>query len=219
VLSAQTIDYDGLKKFLMTLADQVVQAKGELNSMDAECGDGDFGSTMATAFETARKMLREDTGHDAGLLLTSMGTSILSTAGGASGPTVATVFTAAGAAAKGKHELNLSDLASMLDKSAQKITLLGGAKVGDKTLMDALEPAVSELKAAADENLSIQNGLDRAAQAARVGCESTKALIAKHGRARYLGDQTIGHVDPGAHLIALMFATLAKSSSVLRQEH
>jgi len=212
MLPPQTIDYNSLKKFLITLADQVVHAKDELNSMDAACGDGDFGSTMTTAFEAARKMLEEAPGHDVGFLLTSMGTSILSTAGGASGPTVAAIFSAAGEAAKGKHELNISDLASILDKSAQKITLLGGAKVGDKTLMDALEPAVRELKAAADNNLSLPDGLDRAAQAARVGCESTKVLIAKHGRARYLGEQTIGHIDPGAYLIALMFATLAETS-------
>jgi len=212
VLPPQTIDYNGLKKFLIALVDQVVQSKDELNSMDAACGDGDFGSTMATAFEATRKILEEESGHDVGLLLASVGTSILSIAGGASGPTVATVFTAAGAAAKGKHELNLTDLASMLDESAQKITLLGGAKKGDKTLMDALEPAVSELRAAANDNLSIRDGLDRAAQAARVGCESTKGLIAKYGRARYLGEQTIGQVDPGAYLIALMFATLAKTS-------
>jgi len=179
--------------------------------MDAACGDGDFGSTMASAFEEARRVLEGESGNDVGTLFTSMGTSILSTAGGASGPTVATLFMEPGKLSKGMHELRLQDLASMLHESDKKIRLLGGAKPGDKTLIDALEPAVSTLRAAAENDVPLQEALNRAAEAAKVGCASTKELVAKHGRARYLGEQTLGFIDPGAYLVSLVFTTLAAS--------
>jgi len=208
----QTLNSDDIKKFLIEVSVRVSQAKSELNSMDAACGDGDFGTTMASAFEQAGKHLEERSGNDVGNLLTSMGTTILSSAGGASGPTVATLFMAAGKQAKSKGEVNLQDLAFMLSRSAQKIELLGGAKPGDKTLVDALEPAVNALKNAAEAGVPLQDALDRAAEAAKLGCESTKGLIARHGKARYLGEQTLGFVDPGAYLISLIFATLAATT-------
>jgi dihydroxyacetone kinase-like protein len=157
-------------------------------------------------------MLGEQSGNDVGVLLASMGTWILSSAGGASGPTLATFFMEAGNLVKGRREVDLQDLASMFEKSVEKIRLLGGAKLGDKTLVDALEPAVNALKAAADTNVSLQPALDQAADAAKTGCESTKGLIAKHGKARYLGEQTLGFVDPGAYLIGLTFAALAATA-------
>jgi dihydroxyacetone kinase phosphoprotein-dependent L subunit len=209
----QTLTYDNVKKFLTELSERVVQSKKELNSLDAACGDGDFGSTMAAAFEEARKAIEKTSGNDVGSLLMLTGTSILSSAGGASGPTFSALFTEAGKFAKGKSELGLLDVASMLDKSVQKIQMLGGAKVGDKTLLDALEPAVNALRASADANDSLLDALTQAADAARIGCESTKDLVAKHGRARYLGEQTLGSVDPGAYLVYLMFATLATATT------
>ena len=180
--------------------------------MDAACGDGDFGTTMASAFGDAKKAIEKASGNNVGSLLMSMGNSILSSAGGASGPTIATFFMEAGKFAKGKSELGLRDLASMLDKSLQKIQLLGGAKVGDKTLVDALEPAVRELKASVEADVPLRDALTGAVEAAMIGCESTKGLVAKHGRAKYLGEQTLGCVDPGAHLISLTFVTLVAAT-------
>jgi dihydroxyacetone kinase-like protein len=206
---ADTLDYSDFKNFLTELSDAVLHAKVEFDSMDAACGDGDFGSTMATAFGRVAKTLGEASGNDVGSILTLAGTSILSSAGGASGPTFASFFTEAGKTAKGKNEVDLQILATMLEKSLQKIRLLGGAVVGDKTMIDALEPAVNAVKEAANAGTSLHSALDRAAEAAKIGSESTKHLIAKHGRARYLGEQTLGHVDPGAYLISLTFATLA----------
>lgn len=203
---------EDFKNFLIELSRQVLQAKDGLNSMDAACGDGDFGSTMASAFGEAKKALEEASGNDVGVVLALMGTSILSSAGGASGPTIATIFLEAGKAVRGKSEVNLQDIASMFEKAAQKIHLIGGASVGDKTLVDALEPAVNALEEAASTGLPVQTGLQRAAEAATAGCESTKQMVAKQGRARYLGEQTLGHVDPGAYLVNLMFAILATTT-------
>lgn len=208
----QTVNCEGFKNFLIELSQQVLQAKDELNSMDAACGDGDFGSTMASAFGKAKKALEEASGNDVGAVLSLTGTSILSSAGGASGPTIATIFLEAGKAVKGKSEVNLQDIAAMFEKSAQKVHLIGGASIGEKTLVDALEPAVNALKNAASRGLPIQTGLDRAAESARAGRESTKQMVAKQGRARYLGEQTLGHVDPGAYLVSLMFVLLATTT-------
>ena len=209
---AETLDCPDFRRFLIELSAAVLRAKTEFDSMDAACGDGDFGSTMTIAFSQVGKNVEEAQTNDVGTILTTAGTSILSTAGGASGPTFAALFLEAGKIAKGKSEVNLQDLASMFDKSIQKIQLLGGANVGDKTIVDALQPAVNALKQAAQAGIPLQTALDRTAEAARIGCESTKQMIAKHGKARYLGPQTLGCMDPGAYLVSLTFTTLAATT-------
>lgn len=198
-----------LRSFLLEFSARMLQLKDELNSMDAECGDGDFGSVMFIAFSDARKTLDEIQGDDVGVVLSKVGHSILSTAGGASGPMFGTLFLEAGKASNGKSEIGLSDLAVMFDQSLQKIRARGGARVGDKTLVDALEPAVNSLKDTVSSKIALHLALEKAAEAARGGCEETKRLTAKHGKARYLGEQTLGFVDPGAYVISLLFTTLA----------
>jgi len=198
-----------VRSFLSNLSSRILQAKNELNSMDAECGDGDFGSIMFIAFSNVRKTLQETVSNDIGAVLTQVGSSILSSAGGASGPMFGTLFIEAGKAAKGKTEVDLSELTIMLEKSVEKIRARGGARVGDKTLVDALEPAVNSLRESVTANLPLPLAARKAAEAAKAGCQSTKHLTAKHGKAKYLGEQTVGFVDPGAYAIALVFDSLA----------
>ena len=200
------------KKFLIDLSNLVLQARDELDSMDADCGDGDFGSTMANAFSLAKKALEDAPESDIGGLLMAMGTSILSSAGGTSGPIFGALFTEAGKASKGRAEVSLQDLTLMLDMSTQRIRLLGGANVGDKTLIDALDPAVNALKEAVNAGTPLRAALDQAAKASSSGCESTRQMVANKGRAKYLGEQTRGFVDPGAYLVSLTFATLATAT-------
>jgi len=194
--------------FLSKLANQIIQEKDRLNSMDAACGDGDFGTSMYIAFSNVRKTL-EESHNDIGALLTSAGYSILSSAGGASGALFGTFFVEAGKHAKGKTEVHLTDLAIMFDASMKKIQTRGEAQVGDKTLIDSLEPAVRALQESTKAESTIAAALEKAAIAAESGYEFTKNLVAKHGRARYLGEQTLGHADPGAYVMALVFRTLA----------
>lgn len=197
------------RSFLLDLSICIMQAKDELNRMDADCGDGDFGSIMFIAFSNVRKTLEETTSNDVGLVLTETGKAILSSAGGAAGPMFGTLFIEAGRAAQGKSEVDLPELATMLDKSLQKIRARGGARVGDKTLVDALEPAVNSLKESVAAEVPFPLAVQNAAEAAKAGCESTKNLTAKYGKARYLGEQTVGFVDPGAYAIKLIFNSLA----------
>ena len=196
-----------VKNFLLDLSDRLVQAKDELNAIDAACGDGDFGTTIYVAFNNARKAIEAIQTPDVGSLLSSAGNSILSTAGGAAGALFGTFFIEAGKVAKGMSEVVVADLAKMFDQSTQRIRARGGASVGDKTLVDALEPAVNALKEAVAAGAPLQLALENAADAAKEGSESTKRLVAKYDKARYLGEQTIGHVDPGANVIALIFDT------------
>lgn len=203
---------DGMhtRNFLVALSNSVIQSKDTLDSMDAACGDGDFGSIMYVAFSQVLKALEETPGDDVGMILFAAGQSVLSAAGGASGPMFGIFFIEAGREAKGKTGVNVQELTTMLDKSLHRIRERGGAEVGDKTLVDALEPAVNTLKEAVASNESLLPALKKAAEAANVGCESTKRLVAKHGKARYLGEQTLGFVDPGAYVMSLTFATLSK---------
>jgi len=182
--------------------------------MDAECGDGDFGTSMYVAFDNVRKaMEKQQKQGDVGTLLVLAGNSILSSTGGASGALFGTFFIEAGKYAKGKTEANLTDLATMFDLSLARIQTRGGAKVGDKTLVDSLEPAVRALQEAAATGTDLNIALERSATAAENGSQSTKSMVAKQGKSRYLGEQTLGYVDPGAFVIALVFRILATSTT------
>src|SRR5208282_2100034 len=203
-----TLSYMRVLNFLSKLANQIIQEKDRLNSMDAACGDGDFGTSMYVAFSNVRKTL-EESHDDIGALLTSAGYSILSSAGGASGALFGTLFVEAGKHAKGKSEVDLTDLGIMFDASMKKIQTRGEAQVGDKTLIDSLEPAVRALQESAKTESTIAAALRKAGTAAESGYESTKNLVVKHGKASYLGEQTLGHADPGAYVMVLVFRSLA----------
>ena len=186
-----------------------MQHSDSLSRMDAECGDGDFGVGMQLGFKNARRALLESKNDDIGCLLRTVGQQILSSVGGASGPLFGTLFIEAGKAVAGKREIDVMDLARMFDNSLEKISLRGGASVGDKTLVDALAPAVTSLRRSAENDVDVSQALEMAAEAAKAGADSTKNLIAKHGKARYLGEQTLGCEDPGAEVVRLVFENLS----------
>ncbi len=200
-----------VKQILVEITTRVMQAKDELNNMDSACGDGDFGTSMWISFSNARKQIDELPSNDVGTMLLTAGQAILSSAGGAAGPVFGSFFIEAGKVAKEKDELDVADLARMFDASLNRIKRQGGAKVGDKTVVDTLEPAVNALKEDVAKNVGLSESLRNAASASRTGCESTKGIVARHGKARYLGEQTLGYVDPGAHVMAIIFEAFAKS--------
>ena len=208
-MDREELGYVVARDFLLRLANAVMLEKGRLDELDAACGDGDFGVGMYVGFENARRAIEQVRDGDIGGLLTVAGKAILSSVGGASGALFGTLFMEAGKGASGKGEIGLEDLLKMFQASLEKIRQRGGAKLGDKTLVDALEPAVESLKDAAQGNRDLGEALRMAADAAKGGAESTKGMIAKQGKARYLGVQTLGHVDPGAEVIKLVFETLS----------
>ena len=201
-------DYALMKRFLLALAAKIMNEKDHLNKLDAACGDGDFGVGMYLGFKSAQKAVEEHTTGDIGTLLSNTGSAILSSVGGASGPVFGTFFAEMGEKAKGKSEIQLGDLATMLEGSLEGICLRGRAKVGDKTLVDALEPAVKSLRESVSRKIELLPALQVMVEASKCGCESTADLVAKHGKARYLGEQAVGHIDPGAYVVQIIFDTL-----------
>lgn len=205
----QHINFKCMKDALLNVAEEIMLQKDYLTKLDAACGDGDFGVGMYMGFKNAKQSIEQYEGDDIGVLLEKVGTVILSSVGGASGPIFGTLFVESGRVVKGKANINLQDVAAMFEVALQKICRLGGAKPGDKTLVDALEPAVKELRRAADEGLTIVEAFERATKAADEGAKSTENLIAKQGKARYLGAETLGHPDPGAVATYLIFKAMS----------
>jgi len=208
---SQGISFTDIKEILINIADKIMREKEYLTRLDAACGDGDLGVVMYIGFRKTKEKIEKDESNDVGSLLMAVGSAILSSVGGASGPLFGTIFLEAGKTVKGKNELTLNDIASMFEASLSKAKSLGGAKVGDKTLIDAFEPAVKSLREAISEGFRLEDALDKAAEEAEHGTDSTKDLVARHGKARYLGEKSIGYIDPGAKIVRFIFETLAST--------
>jgi len=178
--------------------------------MDAACGDGDLGTTLYVTFSKVLTILESFRSEDIGTLLSEVGDVIVSSAGGAAGPIFGSLFAEAGRVTKSRTELSVSELAAMFESSLKKVEALGGAHVGDKTLIDVLDPAVASLKSSAAKKRDLRLALEDAANTAETGYELTKSVVAKQGRARYLGEQTLGKPDPGAYVTMLIFDYLSK---------
>jgi dihydroxyacetone kinase-like protein len=135
---------------------------------------------------------------DIGTIFKTVGMTLLSTVGGAGGPLYGTFFLQAGMKTAGKMELSLEDWSTALEAALAGIIMRGKAELGDKTMVDALTPAVTALKQAVEENQPLDDALQRSAEAAQRGMEGTTPLVARKGRASYLGERSAGHQDPGA---------------------
>ena len=204
----EILDYTFMKNFLLALASRIMSEKDRLDKLDAACGDGDFGIGMYLGFRNVYKAVEEETTEDIGAVLSRAGSAVLSSVGGASGPVFGTFFSEMGEKARGKNRIELDDFASMLEASLEKVCLRGKAEVGDKTLVVALEPATRSLREAASRKAELLPALQAAAEASKRGCESTANLVAKRGKARYLGEQAVGHLDPGAYFVQVIFEAL-----------
>jgi dihydroxyacetone kinase-like protein len=146
---------------------------------------------------------------DVGNLFKTVGMTLVSTVGGAAGPLYGTLFLQMGTAVAGKPELSAQDWAEALTKGLEGVVMRGKAELGDKTMVDALTPARDALKEALDEGASFGDALRRSAAAAEEGMKGTIPLVARKGRASYLGERSAGHQDPGATSSYLLLKTAA----------
>jgi len=192
------------------VADDVVAAKDELTRLDAVAGDGDLGITMATAGAALKVLLPELAGQDLATLLKRCGSELARKAPSTSGTLAATAFLRAGRAASDATLGGTALLAQLAAAAQQGIQERGKAAPGDKTMLDALAPAVAALQQAAGANAAIPAALADAARAARAGADTTRSMRAKVGRAGWLADRSVGHEDGGAYLVALIFASAAR---------
>jgi dihydroxyacetone kinase-like protein len=187
-----------LVKSIYKMADVIEANKEYLTELDSPIGDADHGFNMTKGFKMIRAKLEDVENEDCGTILKTVAMTLISTVGGASGPLYGTAFLKAAGVVQGKHEIGHDDLVKMFDEAIQGIVMRGKAKIGDKTMLDALYPALEALKLSLDNGDSTAEAFTKAQAAALEGVEFTKTIIAKKGRASYLGERSLGHQDPGA---------------------
>ena len=190
--------------------------KDELTELDQPIGDSDHGINMARGFSAARALLPSLAGEAPAAVLKKVGSTLVSKVGGSSGPLYGTLFRKVGVALKADDSLASDEnavrcLAAGLSKAFVGIEDLGGAKPGDKTMLDAMQPAMEALEHARGEDAPLAEALTQAADAAEAGAEATVPLQARKGRASYLGERSVGHKDPGAASFALLMRTVANA--------
>ncbi|WP_437602272.1 dihydroxyacetone kinase subunit DhaL [Sorangium sp. So ce590] len=212
----QTLSGEHIAAWIERAAEVLEREKMFLTELDAAIGDSDHGINMARGFAAVRARLGGLDRGDVGALLREVGMTLLSTVGGASGPLYGTLFRDAGQRAAGAAALDLAALAGCLEAGLDGVKRRGKASPGDKTMVDALVPAVDALKAALSAPGAaggpLGDALGRAAEAARAGAEATVPLVARKGRASYLGERSAGHQDPGATSCWLLLRSLAATA-------
>lgn len=179
-----------------------------LSDLDAAIGDGDHGINMDRGFTAVLDKLPAVAEADIGTILKTVGTTLVSTVGGASGPLYGTAFLRAGTALAGKQELQASDVALGMDAALEGIMARGRAQRGEKTMVDALAPAVDAFKASINAGQPVADALEVAAAAGEQGMLATIPLVATKGRASYLGERSAGHQDPGATSVTLFLRAM-----------
>ena len=208
---SNVLTYDLLHTMVADIADVMFAQADYLTRLDAAIGDGDHGRNMAMGFGSVRRELRAAPPTTPGILLRSVGMTLMATVGGASGPLYGAAFVAAGIAARSHETLSLNEVAYVARSAADALARRGRCHLGDKTILDALDPAARALTTAAQDNRSLLYGLQAAAAAARRGMESTIPLVARCGLAMQYGAASAGHQDPGATSCYLMFDSMLRT--------
>ncbi|RKT57255.1 dihydroxyacetone kinase subunit DhaL [Saccharothrix australiensis] len=196
---------------LRAVARVVAEHRDELVRLDREIGDGDHGENLNRGFAAVVSKLDAEVPATPGAVLKLAATTLISTVGGAAGPLYGTGFLRAAAAVGDAGELDAAAVAGALRAALEGVVARGKAVVGDKTMVDALTPAVGAASAAVAGG-DVAGVLDAAAEAAERGAESTVPLVARKGRASYLGERAVGHLDPGARSTSLLLRALAGSA-------
>ena len=199
---------DQILQWLQTVAVVLEQNKDYLTELDAAIGDADHGINMNRGFQKVVSQLPSVADKDIGTILKTVSMTLISSVGGASGPLYGTMFLRSSTAVAGKSELTDEDMVALLQAFVDGVVQRGKANLGDKTMLDALSPASDAFKQAVDKGAKMQEALQQAVAAAQEGMKNTIPLVAKKGRASYLGDRSIGHQDPGATSTYLMLKSL-----------
>lgn len=204
-----SVPYDQVVRFVRGFAKVVAENKEYLTQLDSAIGDADHGINMDRGMRAAQAKVDGVPEGDVGNLLKTVGMTLVSTVGGAGGPLYGTLFLQMGTAVTGRPELSAQDWAEALTKGVEGVVMRGKAELGDKTMVDALAPARDALKEALEEGASFGDALRRSAAAAEDGMKGTIPLVARKGRASYLGERSAGHQDPGATSSYLLLKTAA----------
>lgn len=200
-----TLDNEKIRDWL-NRATQIIEANAtELDRLDTAVGDGDHGTNMLRGFRAALEAVVD--ADSPAQNVKHVGMALVSNVGGASGPLFGTFFLRAGQV--WSTPVSTDSLARAMGRGLEGIVARGKAAVGDATIVDALTPAVASLEASAADGVELQAAIALAVTAAQDGAQSTEALVARRGRASYLGERSIGHLDPGAVSASLLVSTLS----------
>ena len=208
-MSTASISYDDVVAWIKLAADRLGEAKVYLTELDSAIGDADHGINMDRGFQAVVTRLPTLPQGDVGGLCKGVGMALMSTVGGASGPLYGTFFRRIGAVTAGKAEIDIADLAAGLESAIEGIQALGKAEPGDKTMLEALIPARDALRAGVDGGAAPADVLAAGVAAAEQGMVATIPLVARRGRASYLGERSAGHQDPGATSSHLLLKAMA----------
>lgn len=198
---------DQVLSWIKAYSQIITENKDYLTELDSAIGDADHGANMQRGFQAVLTKLPAVEDKDIGTILKTVGMTLISTVGGAGGPLYGTFFMQVGLSLKEKMEFTLADWTTALEAGTSGVVNLGKAIVGDKTMVDALIPAVQALKDGGGQELSMSEALKKSAEAAELGMKSTIPLVARKGRASYLGERSAGHQDPGATSSFLLLDT------------
>jgi dihydroxyacetone kinase-like protein len=214
VITEATLRSATISAWMAEVGAAVRAQRDRLTQLDAAIGDGDHGTNMVRGFDAVEKALAGQ-GEDVppGRLLITSGKTLVSTVGGASGPLWGSALRRAGRSLGDAAEIDGARLAAAIDAALAAIKELGAAVIGDKTIVDALEPAAAALGNAVRAGEPLSRAVDAAAAAAEEGARATVPLQARKGRASYLGERSIGHQDPGATSTALIVRALERAVS------
>jgi len=208
------LDLEATRAMLLEVAEGMISSTSYLTELDRVIGDGDHGIGMQHGFEAVRREISGPSFDSVGRMLQTVGTALMMSIGGASGAIFGTFFRGGGAKLPPEARLTSRTFAVFLSEGLSAVKARGKAKVGDKTMVDALEPAA--WKAAELEAAPLSEAMAGAAEAARLGMERTKDMVASTGKSKTLGERSRGHADPGAastHLMLKFMADFAARSA------
>jgi dihydroxyacetone kinase-like protein len=212
---SESVTHQGLDAWLRSFAEVVAENREYLTDLDAAIGDADHGSNMDRGMQAVVGRLDGPSaggaGGGVGALLKLVGMTLVSTVGGAAGPLYGTFFLQMGKNAGAATELTVAQWSGALEAGVKGVQMRGKAERDDKTMLDALGPAAEALNAAAASGLSLAEALRKAAVAAEQGMKATIPLVARKGRASYLGERSAGHQDPGATSSWLLMQAAAET--------
>lgn len=189
------------------MAEKIEEQKDWLTDLDRPIGDSDHGINMARGFKEVEKKIPGLEETDAGNILKTVGMTLVSTVGGSAGPLYGTAFMKAGMVLAGKMEISMADFLDAFDQAIAGVKQRGKSEAGEKTMLDAMIPALESMKKAEKEGKRNGEIFAEGVKAAWAGAESTKDMIATKGRASYVGARGIGHQDPGATSFSLLLET------------
>jgi dihydroxyacetone kinase-like protein len=205
-MNAQTVT-----SWMAESARVIGESRDYLTQLDAAIGDADHGANMTRGFDAVVVGLDGLGDQPPGKVLIGVGRTLVSNVGGASGPLWGSAFRAAGKSIGDESEFDGPGLADALDAALAAVVDLGAAVEGDKTMVDALAPALRALRGGVESGGEVGAALWAASDAADEGMRATTPMLARKGRASYLGERSIGHQDPGATSAALIMAALART--------